>query len=325
MQAIHIKSPGPDALLQLGDMPMPEPQPDEILIRVSHAGVNRADLMQRAGKYPPPPDASPVLGLEVSGTVQKTGQKVTEWKPGDAVCALLEGGGYAEYATVKATQVLPVPAGWTMEEAAALPEALYTTWQNLVQLGNLQPGETLLVHGGASGIGTTAIQLVGLLGAKAFATAVSDEKCSLCEKLGAKAINYKQKDIETAIKALSPDGVDIILDYVGADYFDLNLRLLKPHGRLISLAFLSGAKGEINAAPILFKQLHWFGSTLRGRSASHKAVLTQEIRSRAWPWLETRQLVPVLDAVFPLKDAEKAHQRMQQNLNLGKIVLKVAP
>ncbi len=305
------------------NLPSPVPQPHEILIKVAYAGVNRADIFQRQGKYPPPEGASPLPGLEVSGEIAAIGAHVTGWKVGDKVMALLEGGGYAEYAAVNAGQVLPVPRNWSQREAAALPEALFTNWLALIETGNLKSGETLLIHGGASGIGSLAIPLAKLLGATVIATAGTVEKAAYClERGAARAIHYREQDFSEIIPKQS---VDVILDMVGGDYMQKNLALLRRGGRLVQLAFLRGAKSEMNLAPLLLNQLTWQGITLRSQSSERKAELARALLAACSHWLENKQLTLPISHEFPLVEAQKAHEIMEENLNLGKIVLKVAP
>jgi putative PIG3 family NAD(P)H quinone oxidoreductase len=300
----------------------PEPAAGEVLIKTAYAGVNRADLFQIAGHYPPPEGASPLPGLEVSGEIVAIGEGVKEWGIGQPVCALLEGGGYGEYARVAASQILAVPTGWSMAEAAALPEALFTVWLALFHTAQLQAGGTVLIHGGASGIGSLASQMVAAAGAKSVTTASSAEKCEFSKKQGAeKAICYKEEDFVEVIKR-DYGGVDIVLDIVGGSYIARNLKVLKPYGRMISLAFLESAQIEISAAALLMKQLRWQGVTLRSRSREQKAHLCQEIETHCGEWLAQRRILPAIDSEYPLKQADEALKRMEQNLNFGKILLK---
>lgn len=325
MKAIEVTNPGSTSQLRLVDMPMPTPKKGEILIRVEYAGVNRADIFQRQGNYAPPKDASPLLGLEISGTVATLGEGVSQWNEGDKVCALLEGGGYAEYCTAPTGLVLLLPEGYGFKEAAALPEALATVWLTLIKEAKLQSGERFLVHGGASGIGTMAIQIAKWRGADVYATASTQVKCALCERLGAtKALNYKTQDFVSALgDFIAPHKLDVILDMTGGDNIQKNLSLLGMGGRMVSIALLRGAKVEVNAAHLLLKRLHWMGSTLRSRSIEEKSLLINEIRDNLWPVLAEGDIKPILDSEFPLNEAEKAHLRMEQNLNLGKIVLRI--
>lgn len=311
-----------ETLVYQNQLERPKPKADELLIEVAYAGVNRADLWQVAGKYPPPAGASEIPGLEVSGIVTEIGSDVRAFSVGDEVCALLEGGGYGQFATVAASQCLAVPTGWSLREAGALAEALFTVWLALFHTAEVQAGETVLIHGGASGIGSMASQMIKACGATAITTASTTEKCTFSENCGAeKSYSYQQTDWLEAILA-DYQGVDIVLDIVGGSYFQKNLKLLKPYGRMVSLAFLESAKSEINMAHLLFKQLRWHGLTLRGRSREQKAQLCREIHHHCTDWLKNRQLVPAIQAEFTLKDAKKAHEMMQQNLNLGKILLK---
>jgi len=303
-------------------LPTPSPGIDEVMIRVEYAGVNRADLFQMQGSYPPPPGASPLPGLEVSGHIAEIGRKVHGFEVGDEVCALLEGGGYAEYACVAATQILPRPDGWTLREAGALPEALFTVWLALFHTAQIEAGETVLIHGGASGIGSLASQMVKAAGATAITTASNDEKCTFSQQHGAEACyNYKEMDFVEAVLE-HYKGVDVVLDMVGGDYFQKNLKLLRPGGRMVSIAFLRGANVGVNLAPMLLKQLSWHGMTLRGRNRQQKAELAAELRNHCWKWLEDRKVVPPIDSEYPLQEAEKALKKLEQNLNLGKILLK---
>lgn len=324
MSAIEIAAPGgPEALRPCRRL-LPVPGLGEVLLRVSSAGVNRPDLMQRQGLYPPPPDASDIPGLEVAGTVVALGEGVTDLRVGDAVCALLTGGGYAQYCAAAAPLCLPIPQGLDMIQAASLPEALFTVWANLFERCRLSPGESLLVQGGTSGIGVAAIQLAAQFGVKVFATAGSDEKCRFCESLGAVAINYREQDFVEAIKAETAGaGVDVVLDIVGGDYLQRNLSCLRQEGRLAQIAFQNGAKTEINLAPLLFKRLTITGSTLRPRSVADKALIAQALREKVWPLLEAGRVKPVVHAVFPLAEAAQAHRLMESGSHIGKIVLQV--
>ena len=323
MTCVEIAAPGGPEVLRLGERPTPAPAPGEVLIAVAAAGVNHADLLQRRGRYPPPPGVSDVPGLEVAGTVAAVGAGVEGVRPGDAVCALLAGGGYAEYCAVPAGQVLPVPAGLDSLAAAALPEAVFTVWTNLFDRARLAAGERLLVHGGASGIGTTAIQLAVALGARVFATAGTAEKCAACERLGAeRAIDYRAADFVAEIEALA-GGVDVILDMVGGDYLPRNLGLLATEGRLVQIAFLGGAQAELDLSTVMRKRLTITGSTLRARAVEDKAAIAAAVAARVWPLVEAGALAPVIDAVFPLAEAAVAHRRMETGEHIGKIVLRV--
>ncbi len=305
------------------DVPDPVPKEGEVLVRVQAAGVNRADLSQRAGHYPPPPGASEILGLEVSGSVTQLGPGVTGTEVGEKVCALLSGGGYAELATVPVGLLLPVPEGWSMVEAAGLPEVFLTAHLNLFLEAGLQAGETVLIHGGASGVGTAAIQLAREAGARVYATAGTPEKVRMCESLGATAFNYKETDFADAVQKHT-EGVDVILDMVGQDYFARNLALLRTGGRLVVIATLSGTHAEFDLRQLMGKRLTLKGSTLRSRPLGERVQLTEAFMKRFGSALSEGRLKPVIDEVVPIENAERAHDRMQQNLNIGKLVLQVA-
>lgn len=308
------------APLRLEQAPTPSPGDGEILIKVAAAGVNRPDLIQRAGLYPPPPGAPDTLGLEVAGEVAAVGPGVERWREGDQVTALLGGGGYAEYALAHHGAALPIPYGLTITQAAALPEATFTVWANVFEAGALKPGETLLVHGGASGIGTTAIQMAKAWGARVFATAGDAAKCALCETLGAdRAINYRTEDFEAV--ARDAGGVDVVLDMVGGPYIQKNLNLMNEGGRLVMIAFLQGPQVQLNLMRLMLKRLTITGSTLRSRSAEEKERIAREVERVVWPWLAGGRVKPVIDAMFPLDQAEAAHARMQSGAHAGKIVL----
>ena len=325
MTAIELKQPGGPEMLVPGSRPTPKPGKGEVLIKVAAAAINRPDVLQRQGKYPPPPGAPDTLGLDVAGTVVATGSDVSWPKLGDQVCALVAGGGFAEYAVAPAPQCMPVPKGLSMAEAASLPETYFTVWTNVFDRGRLQPGEAFLVHGGASGIGTTAIQLAKALGSRVFATAGSPEKCAACEKLGAeKAVNYKTEDWVKVIKqATQGEGVDVILDMVGGDYTPRNLELLRTDGRVVQIAFLRGNKTEVDLNAIMRKRLTLTGSTLRPRSVAEKAVIAQALRAKVWPLFESGKLKPVIHATFPLAKTADAHRMMDADEHTGKIVLTV--
>lgn len=297
----------------------------QVLIRVHAAGINRPDVLQRKGLYLAPADASDLLGLEVAGEVVQVGRDVTRWQVGDAVCALVHGGGYAQYCVAEAEQCLPIPPGFSWVEAAALPETFFTVWSNVFQRGALQAGETLLVQGGAGGIGTTAIMLAHALGHRVFATAGSPEKCQLCERLGAQlAINYREEDFVTRVReATDGRGVDVILDIMGGEYTARHLKTLADDGRLVLIAFLGGAKSAINVAEVLLRRLTLTGSTLRPRSPAVKAQIAQALEARVWPLLAQGQIRPLIHATFPLAQACAAHQLMESGAHAGKIVLTV--
>jgi putative PIG3 family NAD(P)H quinone oxidoreductase len=327
MIVIDVPSPGgPEALVPV-ERPLPTPGPQEVLIEVAAAGVNRADILQRRGFYPSPPGAPPHPGLEVAGTISAMGSEVREFRVGDRVCALLQGGGYSEYCAVNEGQVLPIPGSLTMIEAASLPEAAFTVWSNVFEFGRLQPGETLLVHGGSSGIGVFAIQLATALGHTVFTTAGSAEKCRLCEQLGAKrAINYKNEDFVDVIEAeTSGRGVDVILDMVGGSYLPRNLEALATEGRLVMIASQGGTKGEIDVLKVMQRRLVITGSTLRGRSTEFKRAIRDKLLQRVWPLVAEGRVRPVVDSVFPLEHAAQAHVRMESGEHKGKIILNVKP
>ena len=322
MKAIVIAAPGPPEMLQIMERPVPQPKENEVLIKVKAAGVNRPDIAQRKGNYPPPPGASQdIPGLEVAGIIDQCGTAVTQWKPGDKVCVLLGGGGYAEYATVDSRHCLLLPDIWSYAEACSLPETVFTVWHNVFQRGQLKAGENFLVHGGSSGIGITAIQLAKAFGAKVFATAGSDEKCVACKMLGADiCINYKKDDYETVLKQ---EGADVILDMIGGDYIPKNFRLLKIDGRLIFINAMKGSKAEFDAIDIMRRRLTVTGSTLRNRDPLFKAQLAAEVKKNVWPVIEAGNFKPVIYETYPLAEAWKAHQLMESNEHIGKIVLLV--
>ncbi|MBL3701110.1 zinc-binding dehydrogenase [Sulfitobacter sp. BDSS02] len=323
MRAVEISKPGGPEVLVPTTRPIPEPAPGQVIIKVAYAGVNRPDALQRAGSYAPPPDASDLPGLECSGEIVGIGQGVSEWKLGDKVCALLPGGGYAEYVATPAVHCLPVPEGMGMKEAACLPETFYTVWTNVFMRGGLDGGEKFLVHGGSSGIGTTAIQLAKAFGARVFATAGSAEKCKACEDLGAeKAINYKEDDFVEVMKA--EGGADLILDMVGGDYIPRNIKALAEDGRLVQIAFLQGPVAEVNFALIMVRRLTVTGSTLRPQSVAAKAEIARELREKVWPLLDSGRVAPVMDSSFDFEKAADAHARMESSGHIGKIVLEVA-
>jgi putative PIG3 family NAD(P)H quinone oxidoreductase len=325
MRAVAIREPGPPDVLQLCDCPLPVLKGGEVLIRVAAAGVNRPDCLQRAGGYPPPAGVSALPGLEVAGTVVATAADVQAPAVGARVCALVAGGGYAEYCAAPAVQCLPVPAPLSLIEAAAIPETFFTVWTNVFERGRLQAGETLLIHGGASGIGTTAIQLAQALGARVFATAGSDDKCRLCEGLGAeRAINYRTEKFAEVIRAATQGrGVDVILDMVGGPYLNDNLKLLREDGRLVYIGALGGARAEINLGLVFVKRLTLTGSTLRNRSPEEKGRIARALREQVWPLLEQRKVAPVIQAVLPLGEAAEAHRRLEAEQAMGKLVLQV--
>ncbi len=321
MKAIEIAEPGGPEVLRVTERERPIPGYGEVRIRVAYAGVNRPDALQRAGAYDPPPGASDLPGLEASGHIEAIGDGVTDWKEGDAVCALLPGGGYAETAVTPATHCLPVPEGLGLDQAACLPETFFTVWTNVFQRGCLKAGETFLVHGGSSGIGTTAIQLTHVFGARVFATAGSDEKCRFCEDLGAeRGINYRSEDFVSVMR--DAGRADLILDMVGGDYIPRNLKALKDDGRLVFIAFLGGPQKEVNFAEVMVRRLTITGSTLRPQSRPAKARIAQELRREVWPLLEAGRIAPVMERTFALEDAAEAHRALEGD-HIGKIVLKV--
>lgn len=322
MQVIEIsRSGGPDVLV-LTTRPRPEPKPGEVVIDVAFAGVNRPDALQRIGAYAPPPDASDLPGLEVSGHVAALGEEVTGWSVGDAVCALTPGGGYAQAVATPAEHCLPVPKGMGLKEAACLPETYFTVWSNVFMRGGLQGGERFLVHGGSSGIGTTAIQLARHFDARVFATAGSAKKCAACERLGAeRAINYREEDFVEVMRAQG--GADLILDMVGGDYVARNIKALADDGRLVQIAFLQGPKVGLNLAPLMVRRLTLTGSTLRPQSVSAKAAIARDLRDKVWPLLDAGHIAPVMDSSYLLSEAAAAHARMESSAHIGKIVLQV--
>ncbi len=325
MQVVEISRPGGPEVLSVATRPLPRLKADEVLIRVAAAGVNRPDCFQRAGAYPPPPGASDLPGLEVAGTVVACAESVRQWRPGDRVCALTPGGGYAQYCSTPAGHCLPLPRGWTPIEAASLPETTFTVWINVFERGRLAPGETLLVQGGSSGIGVTAIQTVRALGHRVFATAGSAEKCASCEALGAeRAINYRTEDFVEVIKQLtSGKGVDVILDMVAGGYVPRELKCLANDGRLSIIALLGGRKAEVDFNQILTRRLTITGSTLRSRTDEFKSAIAAELRQKVWPLIEAKKIRPVIFKVFPLAEAAAAHALMESGSHIGKIVLEV--
>jgi len=325
MIAITIAEPGGPDVLRPVDAPLPKPSTREVLIRVAAAGVNRPDLMQREGKYPPPPGASEVPGLEIAGTISACGPGVERWREGDRVCALVSGGGYAEYCVAPDVQCLPLPSTLDPIAAAGVPETFFTVWANVFERGRLREGESLLVHGGSSGIGTTAIQMARAFGARVFATAGSADKCRACERLGAeRAINYRTQDFATIVTELTNGrGVDVILDMVGGAYFSRNVESLALDGRLLQIALLGGAKAEINLLHLLRRRLTITGSTLRARTVAEKGAIAGALERAVWPLIESKKVLPLIYATFPLKQAAEAHRLMESGSHIGKIVLTV--
>jgi NADPH2:quinone reductase len=326
MRYINISEHGGPEVMEIKEGEAPDPGKSEVLIKVHAAGVNRPDVMQRQGLYPPPPGASPILGLEVAGEVVATSNDVSAWAVSDRVCALTNGGGYAEYVAVPAGQCLPVPAGLPMEEAAALPETFFTVWANVFDRARLKPGERFLVHGGSSGIGTTAIQMAKSLGSRVFTTAGSAEKCAACQRLGADvAVNYHEQDYVKVLKeATDGQGVDVILDMVGGDYVARNLELAANDGRIVSLSFIKGSRVQIDMIHILLKRLIITGSTLRPLSSEAKAGIAEKLYAKIWPLIENREIKPLIAARFPLEDAAESHRLIESSKHIGKIILTVA-
>ena len=323
MTAIEISEPGPPEALRPAARPTPRPGPGEVLVRVAAAGVNRADVMQREGRYPPPPGASDIPGLEVSGTVVAAGGDVTDVRVGNEVCAIVTSGAYAEYCLVPAPQCLPIPASVSLRDAAALPEAYMTVWTNVFERGRLAAGETFLVHGGSSGIGTTAIPLAKLRGARVFATAGSAEKCAACTALGADlAINYREQDFVEAVReATGGRGVDVILDMVGGAYLQRNIDSLALEGRLVLIALMEGGRAEVNLAALMSRRLTITGSTLRARRVDQKAAVARAVREQVWPHIASGELRPMIHGTYPLADAAEAHRVMQSSRHIGKLLL----
>jgi NADPH2:quinone reductase len=324
MNAIEITAPGGPEVLQSCTRPRPVPNADQVIIQVAYAGVNRPDALQRAGLYNPPAGASDLPGLEASGTVVEVGENVADLVVGDRVCALLPGGGYAEYVATPAAHCLPIPTGLSMKQAACLPETFFTVWSNVFMRGGLQAGERILIHGGSSGIGTTAIQLANAFGARVFVTAGSDDKCQACTGLGAeRAINYRDEDFVDAMRAVG--GANVILDMVGGSYIPRNLKALADDGRLVQIAFLQGPKTEVNFAQLMTRRLTFTGSTLRPQSDLAKAKISRQLCDVVWPLLSQGKIAPVMDSTFKMTEAVSAHSRMESSAHIGKIVLAVHP
>ena len=325
MTAIAISRPGGPEVLVATSLPVPQPGESEVLVAVEAAGVNRPDVLQRQGGYPPPPGAPETPGLEIAGNVVAAGPGVRRYRLGDRVCGLVAGGGYAEYCTVAEANALPIPGDLSPVEAGGLPETFFTVWTNVFTRGNLKPGETLLVHGGSSGIGTTAIMMAKVWGARSFATAGSAEKCRACEELGAeRAINYRQEDfVEAVLAATNKRGVDVILDMVGGDYVARNFKAAARDGRIVNIAFLKGSKIEIDLLPVMLKRLTFTGSTLRIRSVEEKAEIARALEEHIWPHLAAGHIRPVVHKTFPLREAAAAHALMDSGAHIGKIILTV--
>ena len=324
-RVIEITTPGKPEVLQVRSRSLPQPREGEVLIEVAAAGVNRPDVLQRLGKYPVPPGASDLPGLEVAGTLAQVGEGVTQWKVGDKVCALTPGGGYAEYCIAPASSCLPIPKGLDFIQAASLPETYFTVWSNVFDRGALKPGETFLVQGGSSGIGVAAIQMVRAMGHRVFATAGSAEKCAACEKLGAeRAINYKTEDfVEVVRSATGGKGVDVILDMVAGDYVPREVKALAEDGRIVLIATLGGGKATLELGDILRRRLTLTGSTLRPRSVEFKAAIASALREKVWPLVEAGKIKPIIHATFPLEQAAQAHEMLEAGEHIGKIVLAV--
>lgn len=325
MQAIIITQPGAPEVMQIQEREDPEIKPNEVLIDVKAAGVNRPDIIQRKGKYPAPEGvAADIPGLEVAGIIKQVGSEVIRWKPGDEVCALLAGGGYASKVAVPAIQCLPIPDGLNFQEAASLPETFFTVWSNVFDRGKFKSGENFLVHGGTSGIGVTAIQMVKAMGGKVYTTAGTTDKCIYAESIGAtKAINYKTNDFLEELKRIEPDGIDVILDMVGGDYTAKNIDLLNPDGRLLIINAMKSANSEINMKKVMAKRLLITGSTLRARSPEFKGEIAQKLEQHIWPHLERRSIKPIIYTTFPLEKAAQAHLLMESSKHIGKIVLSI--
>jgi NADPH2:quinone reductase len=325
MAAVEIAQPGPPEALRPGRRPLPRPGPGEVLIGVAAAGVNRADVMQRQGKYPPPPGASDLPGLEVAGRIVAVGSGVGEWQVRDEVCALVTGGGYAEYCLAPGPQCLPLPRGLDMVQAAALPETFFTVWTSVFERGRLAAGETLLVHGGSSGVGTAAISLARAFGARVLVTAGSAEKCAACERLGAeRAINYRTEDfVEVVRERTGGRGVDVILDMVGGDHVPRNIEALAMDGRLIVIALPGGARAEVDLLKVLHRRLTLTGGSLRVRTVEQKGAIARALEEHVWPLLESGRVAPVVHGTFPLAEAAAAHRLMESSAHIGKIVLVV--
>ena len=325
MIAIEIRAPGGPEVLVPVERPTPVPERGEVLIKVAAAGVNRPDVFQRLGRYAPPPGASDIPGLEVAGTIEQLGPEVRDWRVGDEVCALVAGGGYAEYCAAPAPQCLPLPRGLDLIAAAAIPETFFTVWTNVFERGRLQAGESLLVHGGSSGIGTTAIQLARARGARVFATAGSPAKCEACERLGAeRAINYREADFAAVVRDLTGGrGVDVVLDMVGGEYFARNIEVLAVEGRLVEIATLHGVKTELNIQTVMVRRLTITGSTLRPRPVADKGAIAAALWHQVWPLLESGAVKPIVHATFPLRDAAEAHRVIEAGAHIGKLVLLV--
>ncbi|HEY2069100.1 MAG TPA: NAD(P)H-quinone oxidoreductase [Rhizomicrobium sp.] len=322
MKAIRVENPGADYRLSLHEAPKPAPGAGEVLIKVAAAGLNHADLAQAAGRYPPPPGASEILGMEVSGEIVELGAGVSGWNVGDKICALIPGGGYAQFATASAQCLLPVPKGVSLVDAAGLPEVHFTVWTNLMDAARLAPGETVLIHGGTSGIGTTAIQLCATRGHTVFSTAASAAKCAAIETLGGKAINYKEQDFVDVVKAATGGkGIDVILDMVGGDYIQRNMSAAAVWGRIVNIAYMSGMQANVNFGPMLMKRLSLLATTLRARTPTEKGAIRDALLREVWPLIDAGKIKPIIDSKFPLAEAQAAHKRMTSSAHIGKILL----
>lgn len=324
MKAIRVESPGPDYRLSLHDIPKPAPAASEVLIRVAAAGLNHADLHQAKGMYPPPPGASDILGMEVSGEIVALGSDAGDWRVGDSVCALLPGGGYAEYAVASVQCLLPVPQSVSIVHAAGLPEVHFTVWTNLMDSARLAQGESVLLHGGTSGIGTAAIQMCAARGHKVFSTAATAEKCAAIEKLGGYAINYKDSDFVDVVKKQTDGrGVDVILDMIGGDYVQRNMSVAAIKGRIVNIAYMKGNNVPVNFAPLMMKRLALMATTLRGRSNDEKGAIRDALAREVWPLIDAGKIKPIIDRTYPLAEAQAAHQRMASSSHIGKILLAI--
>jgi NADPH2:quinone reductase len=322
MKAVRVENPGPDYRLVLHDLQKPMPSEGEVLIKVAGAGLNHADLQQARGKYPPPPGAPETLGMECSGEIVECGAGVGDWRVGDAVCALIPGGGYAEYAVASTKCVLPVPKGVSVADAAALPEVHFTVWTNLIDSARLKPGETVLIHGGTSGIGTAAIQLCVARGHKVFSTAATPAKCTAIETLGGIAINYKESDFVEVVKAQTGGhGVDVTLDMVGGEYIQRNISAAALWGRIVNIAYMSGLQATVNFGPVLMKRISLLATTLRARTNDEKGTIRDALLREVWPLIDVGKIKPIIDQKFPLAEAQAAHERMKASAHIGKILL----
>jgi putative PIG3 family NAD(P)H quinone oxidoreductase len=322
MKAIRVENPGPDYRLVMDDISRPAPGAGEILIKVAAAGLNHADLAQAKGNYPPPPGAPQTLGMEASGEVAELGAHVSDWRVGDKVCALIPGGGYAEYAVASTKSVLPVPKHVAVADAAALPEVHFTVWTNLMDGARLKPGESVLIHGGTSGIGTAAIQLCVARGHKVFSTAASPQKCAAIENLGGFAINYKESDFVEIVKGQTAGrGIDVTLDMVGGDYIQRNISAAALWGRIVNIAYMRGAQANVNFGPMLMKRLSLLATTLRGRTIDEKGAIRDALLREVWPLIDAGKIKPIIDSKFPLAEAQAAHKRMTSSAHIGKILL----